>query len=133
MASKKGGTAATEQDKKQEQEKEQSRPIRVKIDKLLDSPDGKLKAIASANIGDFAVHGIRVYESEKGLFASMPSTSYTDAQGEKHYEDIFHPVTKEAREQLCGAILGEYKNALTEAETAQVAETQTQSQTVQKM
>lgn len=131
MASKKGGTAVTEQEKQVDQEQEL--PIRVKIDKLIDSPDGKLKAIASANIGDFAVHGIRVYESEKGLFASMPSTSYTDAHGEKHYEDTFHPVTKEAREQLCGAILDEYKNALTQSETAKETEAQTQTQSVQKM
>ena len=55
--------------------------IRVKIDKLFDDDTKKLKAFASANIGPFAVHGIRVFENEKGMFVNMPSVSYKDAQG----------------------------------------------------
>ena len=38
-----------------------------------------------ANIGPFAVHGIRVFENDKGMFINMPSNSYTDAQGNKQY------------------------------------------------
>ena len=62
-------------------------PIRVRIDKLMED-DGKLKAIASANVGEFAVHGIRVYENDKGLFVSMPSVQRTGENGEKTYEEV---------------------------------------------
>lgn len=50
--------------------------ISVRIDKLFDDDTKKLKAFASANIGPFAVHGIRVFENEKGMFVNMPSVSY---------------------------------------------------------
>ena len=59
--------------------------ITVRIDKLFCDEDKKLKAFASANIGPFAVHGIRVFENDKGMFINMPSNSYTDAQGNKQY------------------------------------------------
>ena len=50
--------------------------ITVRIDKLFCDEDKKLKAFASANIGPFAVHGIRVFENDKGMFINMPSNSY---------------------------------------------------------
>lgn len=40
-----------------------------------------------------SVHGIKVMENEKGLWVSMPTRK--DAKGE--FQDVFHPVTKEAR------------------------------------
>ena len=48
----------------------QDRPsVSVRIDRLIDYEDSKLKAVASANIGGaFAIHGIRVVDSQKGLF-----------------------------------------------------------------
>ena len=46
--------------------------ITVRIDKLFCDEDKKLKAFASANIGPFAVHGIRVFENDKGMFINMP-------------------------------------------------------------
>lgn len=49
--------------------------ITVRIDKLFCDEDKKLKAFASANIGPFAVHGIRVFENDKGMFINMPSNS----------------------------------------------------------
>ena len=91
--------------------------ISVRIDKLFCDESKKLKAFASANIGPFAVHGIRVFENEKGLFINMPSNSYTDAQGNKQYEDVFHPVTKEGRELLVKNVLDAYKQALEQAQT----------------
>ena len=116
MASKKGsGNAAptqNEQKKKvgevenaneavQNETAQQPLPnISVRIDKIIDDDTKKLKAFASANIGPFAVHGIRVFENEKGMFVNMPSVSYKDGQGNTQYEDVFHPVTKEAREAL---------------------------------
>ena len=122
MAGKKGGASVAP---KQEQ-KQSNMPIRVRIDKLMED-DGKLKAIASANVGEFAVHGIRVYENDKGLFVSMPSVQRTGENGEKTYEDVFHPTTKESSEELFGKILDEYKQALDQSQTT----TQTENNEVQ--
>ena len=122
MAGKKGGASVAP---KQEQ-KQSNMPIRVRIDKLMED-DGKLKAIASANVGEFAVHGIRVYENDKGLFVSMPSVQRTGENGEKTYEDVFHPTTKESREELFEKILDEYKQALDLSQTT----TQTENNEVQ--
>ena len=133
MASKKGsGNAAptqNEQKKKvgevenaneavQNETAQQPLPnISVRIDKIFDDDTKKLKAFASANIGPFAVHGIRVFENEKGMFVNMPSVSYKDGQGNTQYEDVFHPVTKEAREALIKSVMDEYNHALEQAQT----------------
>ena len=108
--------------------------ISVKIDKLYDDDTKKLKAFASANIGPFAVHGIRVFENEKGMFVSMPSVSYKDGQGNTQYDDVFHPVTKEAREALVKNVIDEYNHALEQAQTNSQAPVQSGgSQTMQQM
>lgn len=140
MASKKGsGNAAptqNEQKKKvgevenaneavQNETAQQPLPnISVRIDKIFDDDSKKLKAFASANIGPFAVHGIRVFENEKGMFVNMPSVSYKDGQGNTQYEDVFHPVTKEAREALIKSVMDEYNHALEQAQTASQAPVQ---------
>lgn len=50
--------------------------VEARIDRLVDG-DFKTKAYASATIaGAFAVHGIRIIESDKGRFVSMPQESY---------------------------------------------------------
>lgn len=108
--------------------------IRVKIDKLFDDDTKKLKAFASAKIGPFAVHGIRVFENEKGMFVSMPSVSYKDGQGNTQYDEVFHPVTKEAREALVKSVIDEYNHALEQAQTASQAPVQSGgSQTMTQM
>ena len=108
--------------------------ISVRIDKLFDDDTKKLKAFASANIGPFAVHGIRIFENEKGMFVNMPSNSYKDAQGNTQYEDVFHPVTKEAREALVKHVIDGYTHALEQAQTASQAPVQANgSQTMQQM
>ena len=140
MASKKGsGNAAptqneqkkpTEQAEKnnetvQNETEQQPIPnITVKIDKLFDDDSKKLKAFASANVGPFAVHGIRVFENDKGAFVSMPSVSYKDGQGNTQYDEVFHPVTKEAREALVKNVIDEYNHALEQAQIASQAPVQ---------
>lgn len=70
---------------------------------------GKLLAFASANLGGvFAINNIRIYHSDKGPFVAMPSTKGKDGQ----YHDICCPTTKEMREALNGAVLGEYQKAV---------------------
>ena len=108
--------------------------ISVRIDKLYDDDTKKLKAFASANIGPFAVHGIRVFENEKGMFVSMPSVSYKDGQGNTQYDDVFHPVTKEAREALVKNVIDEYNHALEQAQVNSQAPVQSGgNQTMQQM
>ena len=108
--------------------------ISVRIDKLFDDDTKKLKAFASANIGPFAVHGIRVFENEKGMFVNMPSVSYKDGQGNTQYDDVFHPVTKEAREVLVKNVIDEYNHALEQAQTNSQTPVQSGgSQTMQQM
>ena len=52
--------------------------LQARVDRLVDKPDGKLRAILSMNLpGGFAVHGIKIYENDGGLFVSMPQSSYT--------------------------------------------------------
>ena len=70
---------------------------------------GKLLAFASVNLGGvFAVNNVRIYDSEKGPFVSMPSSKGKAGQ----YRDICFPTTKEMREALNAAVLGEYQRAV---------------------
>lgn len=89
--------------------------VNAKITKLIDKPESSIKAFASVTLdGYFAVHGIKVCEGEKGLFVSMPSTSYT-SNGETKYRDTFHPITKGAREALNQEVLDKYEAALSQS------------------
>lgn len=91
--------------------------LQARVDRLVDKPDGKLRAILSMNLpGGFAVHGIKIYENDGGLFVSMPQSSYTAADGTIKYRDIFHPVTATARQKLIGATISAYHDALQQQE-----------------
>ena len=115
--------APVEPVKAQEQVQEQTTPmptIRAKIDRLADFEGSKVKAFASANIGPFAVHGLRVVDGEKGMFVAMPSTSY-QKDGKTEYQETFHPVSAEARKALNDAVLQAYEQKLTEEQTEDVS------------
>lgn len=95
--------------------------ISANINRLVDKPDSNIKAFASVTIdGLFAVHGLRVMESQKGRFVNMPSTSYKDANGETKYSDIFHAVTKEARNALNQAVLNAYELRLQQVQQTEI-------------
>lgn len=65
--------AATQKKKQQEAPAPQ---VEARIDRMVDG-DYKTKAYASVTIaGAFAVHGLRVIETDKGRFISMPQESY---------------------------------------------------------
>lgn len=101
----------------QVQEQTEAMPtIRARIDRLADFENSKVKAFASANIGPFAVHGLRVVDGEKGMFVAMPSTSY-QKDGKTEYQETFHPVSGEARKALNDAVLQAYEQKLTEEQT----------------
>lgn len=89
--------------------------VEARIDRIL-TGDGKTKAFASATIGGaFAIHGIHVIDSEKGIFVAMPQESYTK-NGEKKYTDTFHAITAEARTALIEAVDAAYAQKLEELE-----------------
>ena len=86
--------------------------ISAKIDRLVDHEGTNVKAIASANIGGaYAIHGLKVMDSDKGLFVSMPSSKY-EKNGQTQYSETFHPISKEVREELNGAVLDAYEQRI---------------------
>lgn len=88
--------------------------VTARIDRLVDYEGGKTRAIASANIGGaFAIHGIKIMDSDKGIFVSMPQSKY-EKDGKTHYSEIFHPVTAESRTELNNAVLKAYEQKLDE-------------------
>ena len=90
--------------------------VNAKITKIIDKPDSSIKAFASVTLdGYFAVQGVKVCDGEKGLFVSMPSTSYT-SNGETKYRDTFHPITKGAREALTQEVLDKYDAAISQTQ-----------------
>lgn len=98
---------------KKKQQETTTPQVEARIDRLMDG-DYKTKAFASATIGGaFAVHGIRVIESDKGRFISMPQDSYTK-NGETKYNDTFHAITADARTALVEAVNDAYEQALQE-------------------
>ena len=115
-APKKASAEPVKKQEKVQEQTEQMPTIRAKIDRLADFENSKVKAFASANIGPFAVHGLRVVDGEKGMFVAMPSTSY-QKDGKTEYQETFHPVSGEARKALSDAVLQAYEQKLTEEQT----------------
>jgi len=107
--------AKTESSKAPAPEKTEKQTLPIDLDVRINSirPQGNLKAIASATInGQFAVRNIKVMESSKGLFISMPS--YKGGNGQ--FRDICFPTTAEFREQLNSAVLGAYHQTLAQGQ-----------------
>ena len=137
MAGKKGGASMAAPKERVDQELENtpttSKGFNVKIDKLFDDETKSIRAAASLNIGGFAVHGIRVFEKDDQLWVSMPQNSYKNANGEVKYDDVFHPVTAEARKELHSAVLAEYQQALENSQAAVTTTAEKTTEVVQKM
>ena len=74
----------------------------------LNEPKGSTKAFANVTIDDtIAIRGVRVVESEKGLFAAMPQSQDRDGK----YHDIAFPINGELRKAITKAVLDEYSGA----------------------
>lgn len=70
------------------------------------------KAFAAVTLdNEFVVHGIRVMENEKGKWLRFPSRR--DSKGV--FQDVFHPITREAREKITRAVIDAYDKAMSEA------------------
>ena len=78
--------------------------------KVYPTQDSKnLLATATVTLGGcFAIRGVRILDSERGAFVSMPQRK--NAQGE--YKDICFPTTAEMRKELHSAVLGEYQRTM---------------------
>lgn len=69
---------------------------------------GKVKAMANITIdGEFVVTGLRIIEGNNGPFVSMPSRKTKNDE----YKDIAFPITKEVRQQIQDAVLGEWQGS----------------------
>jgi len=74
-------------------------------------PKGDTLAFASVALDDVAaIRGIRVVNSEKGQFVSMPQSK--DRNGEFH--DIAFPLSGDTRRAISNAILSEYREMAAE-------------------
>lgn len=102
--------------------------INAKIDNLVDN-GSNLRAFASVTVGGaVAIHGLRVMDSKKGLFVSIPSYSYEDHNGETKYADYAHPVSKEARDAINTKVLDAYEKELEESESENEGENYSDSE-----
>lgn len=103
--------------------------VKATINRIMDNPDSMIRAYASVSFdGAFAVHGIRVCENEKGRFVSMPSSSYKDRNGETKYNEIFHPISKGAREALNQSVLNAYDYKLQQMQATEIEIEETQEE-----
>ena len=75
--------------------------------------NGTQRATANVNVcGIFAVRGVKVLESSKGLFVAMPQYKVGN-----EYKDICFPCTKESREQFNNAVMSAYEQTLSQKQT----------------
>ena len=74
-------------------------------------PSKKSNLLASAQIelnDEFVVTGLKVLDGKNGEFVVFPSEQWKDEE----YHDIAFPITKEAREMICNAVLDAYHEEL---------------------
>lgn len=77
----------------------------------LRKPSKKSNLLASAQIelnDEFVVTGLKVLDGKKGEFVVFPAEQWKDEE----YHDIAFPITKEAREMICDAVLDAYHEKL---------------------
>ncbi len=103
-------------------------PHQMKIDVKIGSirPEGSIRATASINLNDcFAIRNVKVMESSKGMFVTMPS--YKAGNGE--YKDICFPITAAFRKQLNDEVINAYHQALIQGQkSAEHTQVQMQEQ-----
>lgn len=96
--------------------------LRVKIDNISKYEGNKVKAFATVTIANsFAIHGVRIINGEKGLFVSMPTSSY-QKDGKTEYREFFHPVSAEARAKFNEAVLNAYEKEIAQAQNDDLSE-----------
>ena len=87
--------------------------LTVKVHRIIEN-DSPVKAVCSVTLDEaYAVHGVKVIESQKGTFVAMPYETFRDQEGNEKKRDLFHPVTADARFELDKAVLAAYAAAKT--------------------
>lgn len=77
--------------------------------KVFPTTEGKLKAYATMVIDNcFIIRDLKIIESAKGLFVSMPSRRKKDGT----FKDIAHPLDLETRQMIENKIIEEYNKAV---------------------
>ena len=67
--------------------------------------NGKMKAVCSVTLdGELVLHDVKVIETEEKRFIAMPSRKFSDGT----FADVVHPISKEFREKLEGAVISSY-------------------------
>jgi stage V sporulation protein G len=80
---------------------------------------GNLRAYAAVTLDEaYVVHGLRVLEGEAGFWVGMPASK--NKRGE--FKDIFHPITREARDILVKSVIGRYEEGSAGEPSAPAAE-----------
>jgi len=83
--------------------------------KVYPANEGKLKAYATMVFDEcFIVRDMKVIQSDKGLFVSMPSRRKKDGS----FKDIVHPLNADTRKMIEDRIIEEYNKV---AESGAVA------------
>ena len=79
--------------------------------------ESKLKAFVNVTFDNqFAVKGLKIIQSKKGVLLCMPSRKPEDGM----QRDIAHPITKEFRTKLEQEILAEYARVEKRAERGEI-------------
>lgn len=89
--------------------------------KVFPAKEGKLKAYATMVLDNcFIIRDLKIIESSKGLFVSMPSRRKKDGS----FKDVAHPLNADTREMIERRIIEEYEkgNFTSEAEPVIVTE-----------
>ena len=89
-----------------------------------------VKGFATVTLEDsFVIGKINLVEGKNGMFVSMPSSKYQDRNGEVQYKDICHPVTRDFREKLYGAILDGFEKERLKDEAEDKSEDKAENKT----
>ena len=74
--------------------------------KVFPAKEGKLKAYATMVLDNcFIIRDLKIIESSKGLFVSMPSRRKKDGS----FKDVAHPLNADTREMIERRIIEEYE------------------------
>lgn len=77
--------------------------------KVYPANEGKLKAYATMVIDNaFIIRDLKVIQSDKGLFVSMPSRRKKDGS----FKDVAHPLNQETRQEIENAIIAEFNKVM---------------------
>lgn len=83
--------------------------ITAKVSKTFDS--GTVKAICDVTLDNaFAIHGVKLIETQNGRFVSMPADKWKNSQGETQHADIVHPLSADIRKELFEAVEKAYED-----------------------